>query len=34
VRKATREESFLAEEFGPAFEEHKKKTGFLLPRFS
>ena len=34
VRKAKREESFLAEEFGPAFEEHKKKTGFLLPRFS
>jgi len=34
VRKAKREESFLAGEFGPSFEEHKKKTGFFLPRFS
>lgn len=30
--KAKREESFLKEEFGPAFEEHKRRTGFLLPR--
>lgn len=34
VMKAKKEESFLAEEFGAAFEEHKKKTGFLLPKFS
>ncbi|HTV58375.1 MAG TPA: isoprenylcysteine carboxylmethyltransferase family protein [Verrucomicrobiae bacterium] len=34
VMKAKKEESFLAKEFGPAFEEHKKKTGFLLPKFS
>lgn len=34
VLKARREEAMLAQEFGPAFEEHKKKTGFLLPRFS
>lgn len=32
VLKARREESMLAEEFGPAFEEHKQKTGFLLPK--
>ncbi|HUO35138.1 MAG TPA: isoprenylcysteine carboxylmethyltransferase family protein [Candidatus Acidoferrum sp.] len=34
VLKAKKEESFLAPEFGPSFEEHKKKTGFFLPRFS
>jgi len=33
-RKARKEESFLAQEFGPRFEEHKKLTGFFLPRFS
>lgn len=31
--KARREESFLAEEFGPAFTEHQRKTGMFLPRF-
>ena len=30
--KARKEERFLAEEFGPVFEEHRKRTGFLLPR--
>jgi len=30
--KARREESFLSTEFGPAFEEHRRQTGFLLPR--
>ena len=34
VLKARREEAMLAQEFGPAFEEHKKLTGFFLPRFS
>ena len=29
--KARREESFLAEEFPGAFEEHRRRTGFLLP---
>ena len=29
--KAKKEESFLAQEFGPAFEEHKRLTGFFLP---
>jgi len=33
-RKARKEESFLAQEFGPRFEEHKRHTGFFLPRFS
>jgi protein-S-isoprenylcysteine O-methyltransferase Ste14 len=30
--KARREESFLAEEFGPAFAEHQRHTGMFLPR--
>jgi protein-S-isoprenylcysteine O-methyltransferase Ste14 len=30
--KARREESFLSSEFGSAFEEHRRHTGFLLPR--
>lgn len=30
--KAKKEERFLEEEFGPAFEEHRRRTGFLLPR--
>ncbi len=30
--KAKKEESMLAEQFGPAFEEHCRVTGFLLPR--
>ena len=34
TRKARKEESFLAAEFGPAFEEHRRHTGFFLPRFS
>jgi len=29
--KATREEKILAENFGDAFVEHKKRTGFFLP---
>jgi protein-S-isoprenylcysteine O-methyltransferase Ste14 len=31
ARKAKKEESFIAQEFGPAFEEHKRLTGFFLP---
>jgi protein-S-isoprenylcysteine O-methyltransferase Ste14 len=34
ARKAKREESFLASEFGAEFEEHRRLTGFFLPRFS
>lgn len=34
ARKAKTEESFLAAQFGPAFEEHRRRTGFFLPRFS
>jgi protein-S-isoprenylcysteine O-methyltransferase Ste14 len=34
VRKAKKEESFLAGEFGPAFDEHRRQTGFFLPRFT
>lgn len=34
VRKAKKEESFLAGQFGAAFEEHRRLTGFFLPRFS
>jgi protein-S-isoprenylcysteine O-methyltransferase Ste14 len=32
--KARKEESFLAHEFGPRFQEHAKHTGMFLPRFS
>ena len=32
--KARREEALLSTEFGPAFEEHKRLTGFFLPRLS
>jgi protein-S-isoprenylcysteine O-methyltransferase Ste14 len=32
--KARREESFLAQEFGPKFEEHTKHTGMFVPKFS
>jgi protein-S-isoprenylcysteine O-methyltransferase Ste14 len=32
VIKARREERLLAGQFGAAFEEHRKHTGFLLPR--
>ncbi len=34
VIKAKKEEALLTREFGPAFEEHKRLTGFFLPRFS
>lgn len=34
TRKAKKEEAFLAVEFGGAFNEHKRHTGFFLPRFS
>lgn len=30
--KARKEERFMVEEFGPAYEEHRRRTGFLLPR--
>jgi len=33
-RKAKREESFLSQEFGPAFDEHRRHTGMFLPRWS
>lgn len=32
--KALREENLFRGEFGPAFEGHKRLTGFFLPRFS
>lgn len=32
IAKAKREESFLATQFGPAFDEHRRQTGFFLPR--
>jgi len=31
--KARKEESMLAAQFGPAFEEHCRHTGFLIPKF-
>jgi protein-S-isoprenylcysteine O-methyltransferase Ste14 len=31
--KAKKEESMLSQQFGEAFREHQKHTGFLLPRF-
>jgi protein-S-isoprenylcysteine O-methyltransferase Ste14 len=34
ARKAKKEESFLAAQFGPAFDEHQRRTGFFLPRLS
>ena len=34
ARKAKKEESFLAAQFGPAFDEYRRQTGFFLPRFS
>jgi protein-S-isoprenylcysteine O-methyltransferase Ste14 len=33
-RKARREESFLSQEFGDGFVEHRQHTGMFLPRFS
>ena len=32
--KAKREEKFLAQEFGPKFDEHTRHTGMFLPKFS
>jgi protein-S-isoprenylcysteine O-methyltransferase Ste14 len=32
--KARREESFLTQEFGDRFGEHRRQTGMFLPRFS
>ena len=32
VVKAKREESLLTKEFGPAFDKHRRQTGFFLPR--
>lgn len=34
LRKAKKEERLLAGEFGAAFEEHRRRTGFFLPRFT
>lgn len=34
IRKAKKEERFLAGEFGPAFDEHRRHTGFFLPWFT
>jgi protein-S-isoprenylcysteine O-methyltransferase Ste14 len=34
IYKAKREEQLLTEHFGPAFDEHKRHTGFFLPRLS
>ena len=31
--KARKEESMLSQQFGDAFREHRRRTGFLLPRF-
>jgi protein-S-isoprenylcysteine O-methyltransferase Ste14 len=33
IKKARKEESFLQIQFGPDFDEHKRHTGFFLPRF-
>jgi protein-S-isoprenylcysteine O-methyltransferase Ste14 len=30
--KARKEEALLAGEFGPAFDEHRRSTGFFLPK--
>jgi len=32
--KSKKEEALLTQEFGPAFEEHRRHTGFFLPRLS
>jgi protein-S-isoprenylcysteine O-methyltransferase Ste14 len=32
--KARREEQFLAQEFGPKFDEHTRLTGMFLPKIS
>ena len=33
ARKAIKEESFLTGQFGAAFDEHRRLTGFFLPHF-
>ncbi len=33
VIKAKREESMLSAQFGEAFEQHRRNTGFLIPKF-
>jgi len=33
VMKSCREEALLSGEFGAAFDEHRRQTGFFLPRF-
>jgi len=34
IRKSKQEEALLAGQFGPSFEEHRRLTGFFLPRLS
>ncbi len=34
VKKARKEESFLQTQFGADFEDHKRHTGFFVPRFT
>jgi protein-S-isoprenylcysteine O-methyltransferase Ste14 len=34
VFKSRQEERLLASQFGPAFDEHRRRTGFFLPRLS
>lgn len=34
IWKSKKEEALLAGQFGPAFEEHRRHTGFFLPRLS
>ncbi len=34
IWKSTSEEALLGQEFGAAFDEHRRHTGFFLPRFS
>jgi hypothetical protein len=33
AREAKKEQDFLAREFGAAFQDHRRVTGFFLPRF-
>jgi protein-S-isoprenylcysteine O-methyltransferase Ste14 len=32
--KARREEMFLRQEFGPGFDEHARRTGMFLPKWT
>jgi protein-S-isoprenylcysteine O-methyltransferase Ste14 len=32
--KGKREEKLLSQQFGDAFQEHRKHTGFMFPHFS